>query len=43
MQNYVMKLVILGSGTSQISRERVSSSHYLEIGGKKVIIVAEAG
>lgn len=38
-----MHLKILGSGTSQVSEDRVSASNYLEIGGKKVLVDCGTG
>lgn len=38
-----MKLQILGTGTSQVSKERVATSNYLEIGNKKVVIDCGCG
>ena len=38
-----MQFQILGSGTSQVSKERVSSSNYLEIANKKILIDCGCG
>lgn len=38
-----MHLKILGTGTSQVSKERVSTSNYLEIGDKKILLDCGCG
>lgn len=38
-----MQLKILGTGTSQVSKERVSTSNYLEIGNKKILLDCGCG
>ena len=38
-----MHLKILGTGTSQVSKERVSTSNYLEIGNKKILLDCGCG
>ena len=38
-----MLLKILGTGTSQVSKDRVSTSYYLEIGNKKILLDCGCG
>jgi ribonuclease BN (tRNA processing enzyme) len=38
-----MQLKILGTGTSQVSKERVSTSNYIEIGNKKTLLDCGCG
>ena len=38
-----MYLKILGTGTSQVSKERVSTSNYIEIGNKKILLDCGCG
>lgn len=38
-----MQLKILGTGTSQVSKERVSTSNYIEIGNKKILLDCGCG
>jgi len=40
--NY-MYLKILGTGTSQVSKERVSTSNYIEVGNKKILLDCGCG
>ena len=38
-----MHLKILGTGTSQVSKDRVSVSNYIEIGNKKILFDCGCG
>lgn len=38
-----MHIKILGTGTSQVSKERVSTSNYIEIGNKKILLDCGCG